>query len=478
MVDVNEIKNYEFISFDIFDTLIKRNCICPRDVFSIVQDTYNSDSKEKIFNFLSNRVNSELQARKLTNNEEIEFDEIYFYLEKYYSAEICKKLKQIEIETELNICQSNNEMNKILQYCIENNKKIILTSDMYLDKSIIEKILDKNNIKYHKLFLSSDFKVKKGSGNLFLKILDDLNIDKSKLIHIGDNYKSDYLIPKQLGIASIHYVKKSNNSYYNNIIKNNLSSNVLSSFITNNLKDNEKKLYDWGYICFGPVLYGFTKWLIKNLKKENINKVYFLARDGYIMKKAFDAINTNTDIKSYYFYASRRSIIVPSLWCCKKINEIYDLMYGVNRLSLDKFIKRLGLEDFDLSKEIKKFKLNLKHVYSIEYMKTNQDFCNFMNEIYDKIINNSKKEYFYMEKYLQNVDFKGKVAIVDIGWCGNMQMALSKVVGNEIHGYYVGIKKNQSKLKMKGFLFDNEHDKNIYSNIDRNAGIFEFPFLV
>ncbi len=476
MLDIGKLKEYEYISFDIFDTLIKRNCIHPHDVYSIVQKKYNSKFKDKIFDFLTKRVNSEIKARKSSESEEIEFNDIYSSLEKEYPTEVCDRLKKIEIEAELNICQINNEMIDILEYCNKNGKKVILTSDMYLDKSVIERILDKNNIKYYKLFLSSDFKVTKSSGNLFFKVLEELKINKNEIIHIGDSYKSDYLNPKSIGIEAIHYIKNDNNCYYNATIKNNISSNVLSSFIKNNLIYKEKKLYDWGYVCFGPILYGFTKWLIDNLQKEKINKVYFMARDGYIIKKVFDVIN-NTNIKSYYLYASRRSTIVPSLWQCKEINEIYTSMYGVKKIRLDKFIKRIGLDDIDLSKEIKQYKLDLEKEYSIEFMKTNEDFIDFMKAIFDRIINNSKKEYSCMKKYLDSVDFRGKLAVVDIGWGGNMQMSLSRILDNDIYGYYVGLIYNQNTSRMKGFLFDKDYKKEIRSNINRNNGIFEFLFL-
>ena len=192
MIEINKLMDYEYISFDIFDTLIKRNCIHPHNVFNIVQNVYNKKFKDKILNFSINRIKSEKKATQNCKSDETTFDEIYKFLEKYYTKEKCKKLKKIEISVEINICQKNKDLNDVLQYCIKNNKKIILTSDMYLDKSVIKRILAKNNIKYYKLFLSSDYKVTKYSGNLFLKILENLNINKNQIIHIGDNYKSDY----------------------------------------------------------------------------------------------------------------------------------------------------------------------------------------------------------------------------------------------------------------------------------------------
>ena len=40
---------------------------------------------------------------------------------------------------------------------------------------------------------------------------------------------------------------------------------------------------------------------------------------------------------------------------------------------------------------------------------------------------NSKDEFNIYVNYLKSINFHGKVAIVDIGWHGNMQKALNKI---------------------------------------------------
>ena len=85
-----------------------------------------------------------------------------------------------------------------------------------------------------------------------------------------------------------------------------------------------KYFHDFGYNKLGPLLLCFSNWIYNELNKNNINKVFFLARDGYIMKQAFDIVNKNPKIKSSYFYASRRSIIVPSLCKINKTDEVAD----------------------------------------------------------------------------------------------------------------------------------------------------------
>ena len=51
------IDSHDVVSFDIFDTLIKRNCMYPTDVFQIVENRFNLDNnKDKIENFKTIRI--------------------------------------------------------------------------------------------------------------------------------------------------------------------------------------------------------------------------------------------------------------------------------------------------------------------------------------------------------------------------------------------------------------------------------------
>ncbi|MEW5761166.1 MAG: hypothetical protein AB1779_10430, partial [Candidatus Thermoplasmatota archaeon] len=60
--------------------------------------------------------------------------------------------------------------------------------------------------KYFKEVFSStsDFKLVKKNKKFYLKLLEKLNIAPKELLHIGDHYKFDYIIPKKLGINALY----------------------------------------------------------------------------------------------------------------------------------------------------------------------------------------------------------------------------------------------------------------------------------
>ena len=241
---------------------------------------------------------------------------------------------------------------------------------------------------------------------------------------------------------------------------------------------NNDYFFNFGYKYFGPLLLDFSIWLIKEINKNNINKVFFLSRDGYIVKEAFDLINNDKQILSSYFYASRRSITVPSFSSCNKPNEIFDLITLPNYLTIKTLIKRLGLEDTDLNVYLKKYNLKLDKNYSIDFIKKDKKMQEFLYNIFPLIKKNSAEEKENFIKYAKKKNFYIKVAIVDIGWYGTMQKSLKSILHNEIFGYYFGIiPNNRTDYHYKGFIFDNNYCINKYKQVHNFVDVFEFLFL-
>ncbi|MEI8665372.1 hypothetical protein P4S81_11620 [Pseudoalteromonas sp. B28] len=139
------INNSEIVSFDIFDTVILRKVFEPADIFTIVENLYNDEHKKLDIDFKSIRGNAEAEATKilaeLNGTQSIGLDEIYAHIQKTQDldSKTINTLKALEIEIELKFCVKNEYMHSFYQYCIDNSKKVIFTSDMYLPEYVIKK---------------------------------------------------------------------------------------------------------------------------------------------------------------------------------------------------------------------------------------------------------------------------------------------------------------------------------------------------
>lgn len=483
------IDKYEYVSFDVFDTLIKRNVSVPKDLFRLVELEYNKNNNVKINNFFYERINAETKAKKNCYNGECNIDEIYNEMKNIYPTTIINQLKRLEIKLEIDYSVRNQNFYPIYEYCVKQRKKILIISDMYLFKETIEKILTKNGITcYEDLFVSSETRLSKRNGKIYPYVLEKLKIKKNEMIHIGDSKRADFIMPIKSGITAYLIPKKTSYvNFYNSKMyeklndSEKLSYRTIESFINNNIKINKNEYYKIGYEVLGPLLYGFTKWLIRKFKEEKIEKVFFLSREGLCLKKAFEILNKNDNtIQDNYLYVSRRSTRTPLLENINTIEDVFSIVKMKHIIDLKSFFINVGLNIENYDKLLKKY--NCKEETNIKRIK---NFNELFEEIKNDIIDNSIRESQNIVGYLKQEKFKGKLAIVDVGWEGTMQNSLLTLnkkhnLGAEIYGFYLGQsqaakKYIQNGIKTYAYLFD--YTSNEYNDIRPFLNLFESFFL-
>ena len=269
------IKKNDVISFDIFDTLIKRNCFVHTDVFRIVEYKYNKEHYDNKISFFYERINAEKDARNCKNNQEITINDIYDKM--VFDKKIKEELKQLEFDTENNICQKNYKMYDIYKYCESLNKKIIFVTDMYLPFETIEKILKQNGYLKGKIYLSNKYNKSKYHGDLFDYVKTEFS-KKTKILHIGDSLKSDAISPLFHGLSSYHIKRVNNNiSYfkYDNTIDESLEKSIVCSLINNNSYILENDYEKFGYEIIGPLCYSYCNYINRIAKHHNIQNLHF-----------------------------------------------------------------------------------------------------------------------------------------------------------------------------------------------------------
>lgn len=296
--DINKAK---VISFDIFDTLLVRPYVKPTDLFLHMEKAYDKPG------FAAERRDAERRARVCHPQlEDITFDMIYEEIDEEF-----RDLKQKEMDWEEMVLRANPELKKVYDYVKAQGKKIVITSDMYLPTKFLAKVLKKNGFDgWDKLYVSGDLGKTKVRGSLFYHILDELNVNAKEVLHIGDNEKSDIECPKERGIQVWYYKKNITRLLEENERakvfyqrhKNELGASILLGTIAwAYFEDCFNYWHDFGFKYAGPTVYAFMKWLDEQLKKDDINEVMFVARDGYTLQRVFDLIKTRNVVTHYYY---------------------------------------------------------------------------------------------------------------------------------------------------------------------------------
>lgn len=203
---------YTTISFDIYDTLILRKTFHPYDVFNMVEELY---VPKLSFDFFQERRRAEVELRNYTDPN---IYEIYSALQTNtgISSQTMQKLLNAEIETERKVTIPRQSVVDLYNE-VKKSKRVFLISDMHLPIGTIKNTLDDFGITgYEDLLLSNEQRTCKKQA--LYKIYTD-KFQHVNCLHIGDNYKTDYLRPRDFGIdtfwiPSAYEIFKSQNPHF------------------------------------------------------------------------------------------------------------------------------------------------------------------------------------------------------------------------------------------------------------------------
>ena len=188
------------VSFDIFDTLLLRRGTTPESVMGAVAEQIKADARE----FISKRKEAERQARLRADGGEVTLDDIYNHMRRDYP----KASPAMEIEAELDACTANGRVLPLLEWALA-NRRVVLTSDMYLDSATITGLLTKAGITgYEKIFVSNECGCDKRTGELYRHVAKVIGSDTADIAHIGDSLKADVLGARKAGVKPIFIPKR------------------------------------------------------------------------------------------------------------------------------------------------------------------------------------------------------------------------------------------------------------------------------
>lgn len=381
-------------SFEIFDTLITRKVAVPVGIFALMQEIVNSGEEYLDINsslkcnFIKYRSAAEYRQRQLNNSmnksKEVTLNQIYEDIKNnFFLTDLqTEKLKELEIRLELdNVIPIDENINRINELKAQ-GKRVILISDMYLPEEIILKMLEKCGINGLKLYLSSTVGLMKSSSKLFRYIKKQENIDFKDWVHIGENRFTDYEIPLGLKINSEIYDYVKLKKYEQNLRDNNIENPAVQLLIgcAKNIRlknKNSGEKYHFGSSFGGPILYPYVSWLLEQAQKRGIKRLYFIARDGYVLKHIADYLIeiNNIEIETFYLYGSRKAWRLPALdvqsdmlykqfiecgmWNFKQLDKILGLDKNILKLFLPTqfhgYSKGLNRKKF---KQLKEFLLS------------------------------------------------------------------------------------------------------------------------
>lgn len=481
----SSINRHKVISFDMYDTLVKRNVRKPEDVFSLVEIEYNTSfaDGETISGFSAERVTAYEKAYS-KYKAKCTIDNIYEEI-MCYSDAVKQILKSLELKIEQQICTVNYEMKETFEYAKSAGKIVAIITDMYLPEGIISSVLEKCGITgYSKLFVSCEYGVSKTDGGLYNVCSECYGIELNDILHFGDGIKNDVVRAYQKGVQPIR-VKNKNLIDYDNSThfqdESLLQYSVQQALINNEIMNIKNPIEKLGFEVFGPLVYGFCTWLHDSIHRHNIEKVFFLAREGLIFKTVYEIIYPNEIIPLKYLYVSRKSLVEPTYWIEPQYENVIKSIAKSKNLEVATLIKRWGLDPITCVEELAQSNLTMQSRVDGRFLQKNDKVRKLYELLKNRIVSTSYDKYVLLEQYLKQESFGGRTAIVDIGWNGGMQNAFAKIAskwekGTEIYGYYIGINTTNLGVELEntyGYVYEGSRDEDNRYYIYSFAGPLE-----
>ena len=171
-----------------------------------MEEKYNKINGTNLENFRQIRILAESRLRE--KNIEITINDIYNSIANKYGCKISNTLKTLEFETEFEQCIANPKIVDLYNQYAKLHE-VFIVSDMYLPSCFIKEILAKNNIShFSKIYISCDYGKTKRNRKLFEQVVNENSLNKKETIHLGDNFISDYVNPRLIGIHSCLITEK------------------------------------------------------------------------------------------------------------------------------------------------------------------------------------------------------------------------------------------------------------------------------
>lgn len=477
-------------SFDVFDTCIYRSTVTAESVFyqTGLELSKNKPEIERSFwieEFVASRINAEKEARLKHPFGEPSIFEIWNCL-----AELDSNYKRedvfIELKIEKEILRCNSKMLELVRNLQKRNHRVIFISDTYFSSAYLLDVLENFgfNVNITDIYTSCELSKSKFKSDLYSHISTVEKIDFFNWYHYGDNFISDYVNAKKLGINVIH-IKDSN--------LNILETRVLNKLIFNNqahqfirfLRDFRLSsgLYSdtapskLVFNSLGPMLLAFGHWCLKIATEQKITNLYFCSRDCRLLFEVCRNIkHLYPNIQHVeYLYTSRTATLLAGV---KDINkkELSWIFRPWEIPRLDVILNKLGVDIEVIREELELRGLNWDNNTIINREIDINIFWDivFTEKVRLIITREIERRRKLNIRYFEKIGLIGeRSALVDLGWHRTVLSSINNILlGTNkfpIKGLYLGLNTNRIVHKIEGefsFSMFYKHNKSLGNKTD------------
>ena len=465
---------FKVYSFDVFDTTLIRRVAVPSDVFRIIgirvaRETANVSAREMVEDFFSARIEAERLAREAAGAGECTLASIWTILRSMLPGLPGTCGPEYELAAERSVIVANRQVAARIAGLRASGARIIFASDTYLPGEFIQAELIRHRLarEADACYVSSAVGLTKESGSLFKYILRQEKIAAGEMHHYGDNARSDYSVPKRLGIPSAVYYDSALNKWERALIGRNAECQESGSFLAGSMRvsrlgphdgERENGVRDLISTFLGPLILIWASWVLGAAREDGVRRLYFVARDGYLAWRVAQILAPDFgEIDCRYLKISRKAVLLPSITEIS-LAGIPWLRRSGKTPDLQRLVQKLGLTWQEVAAA---FSPLAKAGGGRKLLITERDWSHFweilqtppvVDVVRARIAHRRASAVAYL-KAEGVADSAVPAAIVDVGPQARQQSAVQELLGGvrrSLRGYYLDLDTSRAPRSASG----------------------------
>jgi FMN phosphatase YigB (HAD superfamily) len=487
------------LSFDVFDTLVTRRVAAPADVFLLVgQELVDRGLwKSSPALFATSRAAAEVRARTHAPGRECTHLEIWRELQWAldWDADAACQARELELGIERRLVVALPGCRDELRMLRQQGTAVRFVSDTYLSADTLSSLLSSCGFQVDpiEVFCSSDHRCSKRTGALFERAMKGLRVPPAGVVHHGNDEIVDIGGARLAGIdaqlrpqgnLTEHEKALSLQADRSDLLGSALAAaSRLARLEVATRRAVDPRLLEISTAVVGPVLAGYVFWVLRDAAKRGLKRLYFVARDGQVLKGIADPLATLVPRapETRYLYGSRLAWVVPSIAdpkaCLEWVLEQSDTLGPAHALA------RIGVPDREAATLVSGAGVSPgpnrdagTRDMTVGVLIGNASVTRAIREALAR-----KRESTIRYLRQEGVsDLVGEVGFVDIGWRGSLYRALGTLLGSECpsRAYQFGLRDTPGKdplPNLSAYFFD-LINKNGYCDLGLRAALLVESF--
>lgn len=501
---LREVANPEVrvVSFDLFDTLVKRPAVQPSDVYALLDECFVGDLPSYVrFSEVRGGAFGRLRAAAKAHGEEqpeYGLTAVYAYIAETLglSSAAAEAMHAAEVELEAQLVEPRRAGVALVHAARAFGKPWVITTDTFFTADELEAVaLGKLPVAPDQLFSSLDLQATKAAGTLLPRVAEELGLDPSAILHIGDRADHDVERARRCGMRAAHLPshtagalrhqrlhrlwggvrEERTAALFRGAIWAEVFDNPFRRFDSESVCGGEARLV--GYMAISQAMFGWSQWILESASSRGYDLLAFLSRDGFV---PLDLCRRLVQLREpgpslEYVYSSRRAMF--TVFNQTRGHIAYtELVHG---LSAQTTVHNLLVTRFG-SEVAEEFGRRIAAAgpgspfepIGREYMNAVK---NALGEYAAQISQHTHgANAAAVDYYRRALDGASHPAVVDIGYSGSAQRGITEATSRGLGGlYFTTMEHNWEFARLSGAAVDEYANHPVFF---RTGGLVEYLF--